>query len=351
MRPRSVGLACCWFIGNAVAVLSPAGAQTFVPPSPSPFGQPALRTYAAPPSKGDRDLLPPSSLPDVAAPRPNDPNTDLAFGAYQRGFYATAMREAMKRLGRNKADGPAMTLVGELYSQGLGVKPNAEESARWYRLASEAGDPQAMYELGLMSMKGDGIAKDPVAAKSLFEQAAAHDHAGALFNLGLIALQNNGVVQDFKTAATYFTRAADLGNPEADYALGVMYRNGSGVETDLPKAAKLMKAAADDDNIAAMVEYGIMLFNGIGVPRDEALAARYFLKGAARNNPVAQNRAARLLVIGRGVKQDVIEGMKWHVLSRSAGLKDAWLDGQLNLLTPWQRNAVDIAVKQFVGSS
>ena len=60
--------------------------------------------------------------------------------------------------------------------------------------------------------------------------------------------------------------------------------------------------------------------------------------------------AARLLVIGRGVKQDVIEGMKWHLLARAAGVGDAWLDSQLNLLTQWQRDAVDAAVKQYVGS-
>ncbi len=93
-----------------------------------------------------------------------------------------------------------------------------------------------------------------------------------------------------------------------------------------------------------------MLFNGIGVARDEAGAARYFLKAAAHNNAVAQNRAARLLVAGRGVKQDVIEGMKWHLLARATGLQDEWLDSQLNLLTPLQRAAVDAAVKQYVGS-
>ncbi len=37
-------------------------------------------------------------------------NVDLAFGAYQRGFYETALKEAMKRVAANKHDSVAMTL-------------------------------------------------------------------------------------------------------------------------------------------------------------------------------------------------------------------------------------------------
>jgi TPR repeat protein len=165
-----------------------------------------------------------------------------------------------------------------------------------------------------------------------------------------MALQNNGVTPDEKTAAAYFQRSADLGYPEAQYALAIMVRNGGGVPQDAAKAASLMKAAADNDSVAAQVEYGIMLFNGLGVAKDEAGAGRYFIKAAGHSNPVAQDRAARLYVAGRGVKKDLVEGMKWHLLSKAAGLKDDWLDGEMTKLTPEQRQAVDAAVRRYVGS-
>jgi hypothetical protein len=57
-----------------------------------------------------------------------------------------------------------------------------------------------------------------------------------------------------------------------------------------------------------------------------------------------------LLVAGRGMKKDVIEGLKWHILARSAGVKDAWLDSQLVALTPAQRIALDNALKAYIGS-
>ena len=323
--------------------------ETLIPTSPSAFGSPSISTPPRLDVDPNRPTLPsPADLPPNHAASP--PDADLAFGAYQRGFYSTAMQEAMKRVKRNPADGPAMTLVAELYQQGLGVEPSVTEAARWFALAADAGDPQGMFELGLMRMKGEGMKADRDGAKDMFLKAAAQDHAGAQFYLGVMALQNNGVAPDYNAAAAYFERAAALGNVEAQYAMALIFRNGTGRPKDDAKAAELMKQAADNDNTAAEVEYGIMLFNGVGTPRNETAAARYFIKAAGHNNPVAQDRAARLYVAGRGVKKDVVEGMKWHMLSRAAGLQDAWLDTEMNKLTQDQRSAVELAVRRYVGS-
>ena len=59
---------------------------------------------------------PPQPAPTTA---PAPANVDLMFGAFQRGSYLTAMAEATKRVQQN--DPKAMTLLGELYAQGLGV--------------------------------------------------------------------------------------------------------------------------------------------------------------------------------------------------------------------------------------
>ncbi len=64
---------------------------------------------------------------------------DLAYGAYQRGLYFTAFTEATKRIEADASDAAAMTLLGELYNQGLGVRQDPVEAARWYRLAAERG--------------------------------------------------------------------------------------------------------------------------------------------------------------------------------------------------------------------
>ena len=52
------------------------------------------------------------------------------IGAYQRGLYNEAFREATLRLEKNKGDAAAMTLLGELYNQGLGRAGRPEEGRR-----------------------------------------------------------------------------------------------------------------------------------------------------------------------------------------------------------------------------
>ncbi len=93
---------------------------------------------AAPSDKKTTPELPSPYTPNYsrgAVPPNSGQPADLAYGAYQRGQYVTAFREATKRIEANPKDAAAMTLLGELYNQGLGVKQNPVKAAEWYRLA------------------------------------------------------------------------------------------------------------------------------------------------------------------------------------------------------------------------
>jgi hypothetical protein len=278
---------------------------------------------------------------------------DLAFGAYQRGYYQTAFAEAMKRLEKDASDAAAMTLVAELQAQGLGVPQNMPEALRWYRLAAKQGDKNAQFALALAKLAGrDGPKagpKDIPGARELLEKAAAQNHAGAWLQLGILALEGNGVASDFAKAGENFRRAAELAEPEAAYSLGLLYREGRGVEKDPQQAAYWLKRAAEGGFLAAQVEYGILLFNGDGIPADEPGGAKWLVRAANRDNPVAQNRLARLLFAGRGLKQDQVEAAKWNILAAAAGLRDARLDGESNKLTPDERGKVEQALKIYLG--
>ena len=50
------------------------------------------------------------------------PRVDAAYGAFQRGFYLTALSLALPRA--ETGDKAAQTLIGEIYSKGLGVAEN-----------------------------------------------------------------------------------------------------------------------------------------------------------------------------------------------------------------------------------
>lgn len=285
-------------------------------------------------------------LPGGATTRPKPP-PDYAFGAYQRGYFVTALRYALQRVSANPKDAAAMTLIGQIYMDGIAVNHNAAEADRWFALAANLGDRQATFALGLAYLVGDGVKKNLDRATELFKKAAAQGHAGALYNLGVLAIEGDN--KNFAAAADYFRRASKAGDVESDYALAMLYRAGKGVPLDRNKATHWLRRAADQHDLDAEVEYGIALFNGDGVKRNEALAAKYLLEAAARNNPVAQDRIARMLAAGRGAPKDLVQAMKWHILAEAAGVKDAWLDQQLAKLAPRQRVDLRKALKRYVG--
>ncbi len=324
---------------------------TLIPPSssePKPgvpvFANPAVQSIT------QGKALPPGEERPLARPegpdwRMSKAPADTAFGAFQRGLYVTALKEALDAASKDSSNAAAMTLIGEIYRDGLTGKQDWLEAARWYRLADERGDPQAAFALARAHLEGAGVPQDPAKAKFYFERAAEKNHPTALYNLGIIAIE--GEIQDFKKAAEFFNRAADLGDLDATYSLAFFYRNGQGVEKDEERATALLKQAADQHHLAAMIDYAISLFNGRGTKADEDGAAAYLVRAAWRNAPVAQNRLARMYAAGRGVKLDLVEAMKWHVIARANGLKDEWLDARLPQLTPSQREIVDEAVRKF----
>ena len=273
-----------------------------------------------------------------------------AFGAFQRGYFATALAEATAWLETNATDGAAMTLIGELYSEGLAVKTDAAEADRWFKLASDRGNREGSFAYALALLRGTGVQKDVPAAIPYLERAAAQGHPGALYNLGVMVLQGDPKTRDDAKAAALFQRSAEGGDLDATYALGNMVKAGDGVPRDYARAADLFKSAADRGDPAAQVDYAIMAFNGEGIPKDEAEAARYFKMAAFGGNPVAANRLARLYAAGRGVDKNAIEAARWHLLARAAGVGDVWLDGVLTSLTPADRAKVESELRRTLAN-
>ena len=338
----SVGLGLALLVG---AILPPHSALAQVPALPTLVGQPLAAGNATAPLGAT--LPSPISPQNGGEPsRPLPPDADLAFGAFQRGYFATAMSEAMKRVKANPKDGTAMALIAEIYAQGLAVNPDPAEAARWDRLASQQNNREATFAYGMALLQGKGVDKDRKAAAAQFERAAAQGHAGALYNLGVMAIEGEGATHDFGLAAAYFQRAANAGDIDALDALAALFKSGRGVAQNASKAAELLKRAADEKHPGAQVQYAIMLFNGDGVDKNEAEAARYFQMAANQGNPVAENRLARLYAAGRGLARNPVEAARWHILARAAGVADAWLDGQLAALSPADKAKVEDVVRR-----
>ena len=200
-----------------------------------------------------------------------------------------------------------MTLLGELYAAGLGVRQDWTRAAEWYRLGADRGDPHAAYGLAMLKLDGRGVPKDAAEARKLLERAADAVPAAA-YNLGLMLLGDQKPESDRRAVELFRSAAAALGPGCAIRAWPCSTRQGRGVERDIAEAALWMGRAARERNMAAQVEYAIMLFNGDGVRKDETAAAQDVharrrarqCRGAEPAGAALRRRARRAEEPGRG---------------------------------------------------
>src|SRR5204863_6437916 len=146
-----------------LALGTPAAAQVSPTPPAADSARKEVPKDKKAPAKKSTTPAAPKSTPtptSVATPKPadgpfDDPNTDVVYGAYQRGQYKTAFDLAINRAQFN-GDPKAMTMLGELYENGMGVKRDFAKAAEWYRRGADAGDREAMFALAMMRISGRG---------------------------------------------------------------------------------------------------------------------------------------------------------------------------------------------------
>jgi TPR repeat protein len=164
---------------SAQISLTPPAAQ---PPASAPAAKKKETSKEAPkPKAATAAKKPPATPKPAATPTPtptpsptatfDDPNVDLVYGAYQRGLYKTAFDLATTRATFNN-DPKAMTMLGELYANAMGVKRDYAKAAEWYQRASDAGDREGMFALAMMKLSGRGGKVDRELAVKLLASSA-----------------------------------------------------------------------------------------------------------------------------------------------------------------------------------
>lgn len=309
---------------------------------------------AAPPT--DKPLAGPSqglnvldrmgaTLPELPAEKSFTGKVDEAYGAFQRGFYLTAMDLAIPRA--QAGDAAAQTLVAELFDQGLGVKRDRKEAAFWYKQAAAGGDPAGMFKYALMLMEGRYAERDRKKADEYMKKAADAGNPSAQFNYAQILVADSPGEKGLNAALPYYEKSAEQGIADAQYALSQLYTNLQGLPPEKTKRARewLVRAARAGYD-TAQLDLGIWLVNGVGGDRDYKAGFNWLKRSADSGNVVAQNRLAYLYINALGTGPDAIEAGKWFVLSRRAGLHDSGLeDFYLGLTDEQQKQAIAAANK------
>jgi len=280
---------------------------------------------AAPPPAGTLGEPPARDNPAEEPAEDEVDAADKAYGAYQRGYYLTALNLALPRA--TLGDPAAQTLVAEIFARGLGVARSMDDASFWYAQAAKNGDPQAQFKYALLLMAGKYVKKDEARAKELMKKAADAGIPAAEFNHAQQLVADQPGERGLKAALPYFERAAEAGIADAQYALSQIYAN-SVVVTDeeREKARYWLTRAARAGYDTAQLDLGIWLIDGVAGPKDYEEGFKWMKRAAEGGNVMAQNRLAHLYRAGIGTEQDRVAAAKWYVLSRRAGLQDHDLD-------------------------
>lgn len=295
--------------------------------TPGKASVPVIKTVPVKSEGGQAPMLKPPSVPTGQGKAQPRSEADPAYEAFERGHYLTALELAVK--GAERGEPQAHTLVGRIYSEGLGVAPNASLAAQWFARAAEFGDQEGMFAYGMLLAEGRGVDKDRVQAGKYFEQAAAKRHVLANYNLALLFMRGDGKPENPHRAILHMRYAAENGVVTAQYDLGTMYATGLGTDANALEAAKWIGKAAVAGHAEAQLDYAIILFRGHGLPPDAKQGAEFFRRAAEKGLATAQNRLARCYAHGAGVPEDLIEAAKWNYVAKAGGIEDEALDAML----------------------
>lgn len=92
------------------------------------------------------------------------------YVAYDRASYGSALKIWLPLAEAGEAE--AQTNVGEIFEKGLGVPPDYEAAALWYRRAAEQGASRAAINLGNLYERGLGVPRDPIQALNWYRRAS-----------------------------------------------------------------------------------------------------------------------------------------------------------------------------------
>jgi len=116
----------------------------------------------------------------------------------------------------NQGNSDAQYALGESYYNGVGVKQDYLEAAKWYKLAGNQGNFNALFKLGMMYKKGEGVERNPLESFKLLALVAYYGNdATAQFLTGMSYLDGKVIAQNYEEASSWFESSCNNGNQKA----------------------------------------------------------------------------------------------------------------------------------------
>ena len=109
------------------------------------------------------------------------------YVSYDRSDFRTSLNVWLPAA--QQGDPKAQTYVGEIYEKGLGLDPDYQLAAQWYRKAAEQGFSRAQINLGHLYEQGLGVPKDSTQALNWYRKASGLTGDQLAFTSSISALE------------------------------------------------------------------------------------------------------------------------------------------------------------------
>ena len=127
----------------------------------------------------------------------------------EAGDYAAAMNAY--REAANAGNGAAMTAIGQMYKDGLGVTTDDYLAFEWFRRGADAGDSAGMFCVGWGYYYGRGVEKSWTAALEWYLKAAEAGHSYAMYLVSEMYRYGQGTSMDIEKADEWYHKAVEAG--------------------------------------------------------------------------------------------------------------------------------------------
>ncbi len=234
----------------------------------------------------------------------------------------TILRQELAKL-QKLSDPFSSSLLGDLYLDGMGEKPQLKKAFYFYQKAARTGDIHSMVELGVFYEQGKGTKKNIGKAINWWYKASKVKNEKALFCLGKLYEEGKFVSSDQRQAEVFFTEAAQKGSPEASQHLGKMYLTGK--ISNLKRKDLLLFLKRPELLQSADILYllGDIYAKNKEKKDEQIQALNYYLSAAKKGNSSAMKKLALLYYQGQGVVKNHRESLRWYKESALSGDTEA----------------------------
>ncbi len=210
--------------------------------------------------------------------------------------------DALAPLNRACDDGMVLScgLLGDMYTEGVGVDKDLSRGVAKYQTACDAGEVKGCVKVGFAHIHGAGAPKEPERGKELLRVPCEEGFADACSVLGDAHLSGLDGGSGREAAVHWYDKACELGSPSSCYNAGVIFYEG-GQQRQGATAFGKSCAGGDHDGCAAVT---MAYFEGHAEETELHHAREVLQEGCDGDVPQSCIHVARLYAEGIGVEAD-----------------------------------------------